>query len=242
MTTAHQHYERHLAPIYVWMAGGVEPALRDGAIEIAALGLPLSRGDIALDLGAGFGMHAIPLARAGAKVTAIDSSTELLRTLTQLGAGLPVQAVNDELLNFEHHLAHPADAILCMGDTITHLTDFDAVARLVERVSNALRAGGVFVVSLRDYSAPLTGDDRFIHVRSDEARSLTCFLEYGPHVVRVHDIVHERTAAGWRSRVSHYPKLRLPPECLIGNLESRGFAVRRQAGPRGMVRLVAQRR
>lgn len=241
MATAHDHYEHHLAPIYVWMAGGYEPALQAGDAEITTLGLPLARGDFVLDLGAGFGMHAIPLARAGARVTAIDSSAELLRTLTQLGSGLPVQAVKDDLLNFEHHLAQVPAAILCMGDTITHLPSFDAVASLVEKAATALRAGGMFVISLRDYSSPLSGDRRFIHVRSDETRALTCFLEYEPDFVRVHDIIHERTAAGWQARVSHYPKLRLPPEHLIGNLESRGFEVRRQSGMHGMVRLIAQR-
>ena len=241
MATAEEHYRHHLAPIYVWMAGGADAALQAGGIEIEALGLPLARGDFVLDLGAGFGMHAIPLARAGARVTAIDSSAELLRTLARLGEGLPLQAVNDDLLNFQDHVEQAPAAILCMGDTITHLPDFGAVQTLIERVSIALRPGGMFVISLRDYAMPLTADDRFIHVRSDETRALTCFLEYEPQFVRVHDIVHERAANGWRSRVSHYPKLRLLPERLVGNLESHGFRVRREAGMRGMVRLLAQR-
>lgn len=88
MTTAEEHYRHHLAPIYIWMAGGADAALQAGGIEIEALCLPLARGDFVLDLGAGFRMHAIPLARAGAKVIAIDSSAELLRTLTELGGGL----------------------------------------------------------------------------------------------------------------------------------------------------------
>jgi cyclopropane fatty-acyl-phospholipid synthase-like methyltransferase len=63
MTTAQEHYDQHLAPIYVWMAGGCDAALQAGAMELEALGLPLARGDFVLDLGTGFGMHAIPLAR-----------------------------------------------------------------------------------------------------------------------------------------------------------------------------------
>jgi hypothetical protein len=39
---------------------------------------------------------------------------------------------------------------------------------------------------------------------------------------------------------THYPKLRLPPERLVGTLESLGFRVRREAGVRGMVRLLAR--
>jgi len=234
MSTAAEHYEHHLGPIYVWMAGGAEAALQAGSAEIEALNLPVTRGAVVLDLGAGFGMHSIPLARRGARVTAIDTSVELLRTLTELRGDLPVHTVNDDLLGFQSHIAEAPSAILCMGDTITHLPDFGAVEKLIERASVKLSPGGMLVVSFRDYSVPL------IPVRSDETRILTCFLEYEPEAVLVHDILHERAAEGWQTRVSHYRKLRLSPERLIDRLQSNGFKVRREAGMRGMVRVVAQ--
>jgi SAM-dependent methyltransferase len=240
MGTVAEHYERHLAPIYVWMAGGVEAALQAGSAEIEALNLPVARGAVALDLGAGFGMHSIALARRGARVTAIDSSAELLRTLAELRGELPVDTVKGELLDFQEHIVDAPFAILCMGDTITHLPDFGAVEMLVARASAELPDGGSLVLSFRDYSVPLTGEQRFIPVRSDETRILTCFLEYEREAVLVHDILHERTSGGWQTRVSWYRKLRLPPQRLIGCLESSGFEVRREPGTRGMVRLVAR--
>lgn len=241
MPTVTEHYATHLGPIYVWMAGGPEAALQAGAAEVEALNLPTAPGAVVLDLGAGFGMHAIPLARRGARVTAIDTSAELLHALTELGANLPVEAVNDDLLAFPRHITEAPSAILCMGDTITHLSEIGAVESLVASASVALPPGGWFVVSFRDYSVPLIGDQRFIHVRSDDTRILTCFLEYEPETVVVHDIVQERTPEGWQTRVSHYRKLRLSPEQLIVSLRSSGFNVRREAGMRGMVRLVAQK-
>jgi 2-polyprenyl-3-methyl-5-hydroxy-6-metoxy-1,4-benzoquinol methylase len=121
MTSVTEHYANHLAPIYLWMAGGSEAALRAGAAEIEALKLPLADRATVLDLGAGFGMHAIPLARKGMRVTAIDSSAELLRVLGQLAGNLPIQVMQDDLLAFQRHVAEQPAAILCMGDTITHL-------------------------------------------------------------------------------------------------------------------------
>jgi 2-polyprenyl-3-methyl-5-hydroxy-6-metoxy-1,4-benzoquinol methylase len=241
MSTAAEHYEQHLGPIYVWMVGGAEAALQAGRAEIEALNLPVSRGSLVLDLGAGFGMHAIPLARRGARVTAIDSSAGLLRTLIELRGDLPVQAVNDDLLGFQRHIAETPSAVLCMGDTITHLPDVGAVEKLVEQASVELPPGGVLVISFRDYSEPLRGEQRFIPVRGDATRILTCFLEYEPAAVLVHDILHERTADGWQTRISHYRKLRLSPEHLVARLQENGFKVRREAGMRGMVRLVAER-
>jgi SAM-dependent methyltransferase len=240
MTTVTAHYANHLAPIYLWMAGGAEAALQTGTAEIEALNLPLADAAAVLDLGAGFGMHAIPLARKGTRVTAIDTSSELLRTLEQLAGNLPIQAVNDDLLAFQSHITETPSAILCMGDTITHLPDRGAVQSLIERAAVALPSGGMFVVSFRDYSVPLLDDQRFIPVRSDDNRILTCFLEYEPETVLVHDILHQRTPEGWQTRVSHYRKLRLSPQQLIASLESSGFSVRCETGMRGMVRLVAQ--
>ncbi len=38
MATTAQHYEHHLAPIYVWMASGAESALQAGSAEIVTSG------------------------------------------------------------------------------------------------------------------------------------------------------------------------------------------------------------
>lgn len=242
MTTCTDHYAHHLAPVYLWMAGGPQAALQAGRAEIEALALPLGPGSSVVDLGAGFGMHAIPLAQAGASVVAIDSSPLLLRTLDELRGGAPVRGVCDDLLTFPVHLTEPPDAILCMGDTLTHLPDAGAVASLVRSAAAMLDRGGAFVVSLRDYSEPLLGDQRFIPVRSDDMRLLTCFLEYEATSVLVHDIVHERTDDGWTTRVSRYRKLRLKTAELLALMESTGFEVKREAGVRGLVRVVATRR
>ena len=73
-----QHCASHLARIYVWLAGGVDLALKTGEEDVTAL--TPGRGQ-AVDLGAGFGMHSVPLARAGYEVIAIDQSQPLLQTL-----------------------------------------------------------------------------------------------------------------------------------------------------------------
>jgi 2-polyprenyl-3-methyl-5-hydroxy-6-metoxy-1,4-benzoquinol methylase len=198
--TVAEHYARHLAPIYVWMAGGAEPALQAGAAELEALRLPLKEGAVAIDLGAGFGKHAIPLARQGVRVTAIDSSVELLHELVQLAGNLPIRAVQDDLLAFRSHIEEAPSLFLCMGDTLTHLPDLGAVEELIAGVSTALPAGGTFIVTMRDYSVPLLRDQRFILVRSDDSRILTCFLEYEAESVLVHDIILSGLAEDGRQR------------------------------------------
>jgi hypothetical protein len=73
--------------------------------------------------------------------------------------------------------------------------------------------GGAFIVTFRDYSLALIGEKRFIPVRSDADRMLTCFLEYDDDAVTVHDIPHERDGTAWQQRVSAYsmrPSYRIP--------------------------------
>jgi SAM-dependent methyltransferase len=240
MPSVAEHYERILSPVYAWMAGGAENALAAGKAEIDALNLALPAGALAIDLGAGFGMHAIPLARAGARVVAIDNSPQLLDELERLAGDLAITTVRDDLLSFRAHVTGKAAVILCMGDTLTHLPEHTNVDFLIQEVAESLERGGRFVLSFRDYSEPLLDERRFIPVRSDERRILMCFLEYEDDSVVVHDILHERAGDAWDTKVSSYRKLRLSPDQVIASLGSFGFEARKEPGMRGMVRIVAE--
>lgn len=240
MTSVKEHYANHLASVYVWMAGGIDAALNRGDAEVEITCPSPSNGHIAVDLGAGFGMHAIPLARRGYSVVAVNGSSILLEALRHQAQALPIRIVHDDLLNFPALLAAKAHLILCMGDTLTHLPDQESVARLAAHVEASLQRGGKFIATFRDYTEPLVGDKRFIPVKSDSQRILTCFLEYFPDHVAVHDVLHEQDASStWQMRVSSYQKLRLSPAWVCAILEARGFSVRVEPGPAGMVRVVA---
>jgi 2-polyprenyl-3-methyl-5-hydroxy-6-metoxy-1,4-benzoquinol methylase len=237
------HYEKHLGPVYTWMVGDVDAALSRGDAELGTLPLPLpsKAGGTAVDLGAGFGMHAIPLARRGFSVVAIDTYDPLLQELVSRKGSLPIRTVNADLLAFGAHIAAPIDVIVCMGDTLTHLPNRSSVESLLGDVAASLGPGGIFAATFRDYvSAPLQGDARFILVRADEQRVLTCFLEYADTTVTVHDLLHQREGGSWRLRAGSYPKLRLSPEWVVEHLSSLGLSARRDTAPGGMIRITAR--
>ena len=85
MATMADHYTNLLGPVYTWMVGDVDAALARSDLELDALSLPSQGAGTAVDLGAGFGMHAIPLARRGFSVVAIDSYQPLLQELAVAG-------------------------------------------------------------------------------------------------------------------------------------------------------------
>jgi SAM-dependent methyltransferase len=222
------------------MAGGVESAVSRGAAELDALMLIPQLNASAVDLGAGFGMHSIPLARRGFRVLALDSSAELLGELTESAGTLPIQTVVADLLSFRRHLTVQTDVVLCMGDTLTHLPDRAMVETLIAEAAAALTADGIFVITFRDYTTALLAERRFISVRCDADRILTCFLEYEDDHVVVHDLLNERDGLEWKLRVSSYRKLRLAPEWTCNVLAKHGFEVTREPGLGGMVRLVSR--
>ena len=239
MATVEQHYQNLLGPIYVWMMGGIDAALRQGANEISSYPPRQGANPVAIDLGAGFGMHAIPLARTGYDVMAFETSEVLLAEMRTHAQGLNIQAINADLLSFREHMAVEADLIVCMGDTITHLQELAQVERLFEEVARALAPAGRMIITFRDYTSPPMGDARFIPVRSDADRIHTCFLEQaGEHMV-VHDLLHERNGTMWSVRVSSYRKLRISSEWMLKALDRAGLKAVIEAGPRGMLRVVA---
>lgn len=241
MKTAAEHYAAHLARVYAWMLGDLDAAYRRAVAELHDMDIEQGHG-LALDLGAGLGLHSVALAELGYRVLAIDGCDELLQELKRRRGSLPIDIVPGDLCAFAKHLSAPCEVILILGDTLTHLPSFAAVEALLADAAQNLSPGGLFAATFRDYaSKTLSGDERFILVRRDEERVLTCFLEYGEDTVAVHDILTEREDKEWVQQVSSYPKLRLAPDSVMRTLQSLGLKSRRETAPSGMVRIVARR-
>lgn len=240
-STVRAHYDSLLAPIYAWMLGDLEVAQARAHEEISRLA-PFPTGATAVDLGAGLGLHARALRDAGHdSVWMIDTSAYLLGQARDHADRQRIHSVEGDLTSFDAHVDLPVDTILCMGDTLTHLPSREAVQALLTKVTAALKPGGVFLATLRDYTHARTGTDRFLPVRSDETRILTVFLEHAPETVTVHDILQERQEGQWSLRVGSYPKLRLDPAWIHRLLRDRGLAVETDAAPGGLVRITARR-
>ena len=241
MATAETHYNSHLGPVYSWMLGDLDAAFARAAAEIEDLPVPSARG-MAVDLGAGLGLHALPLAQRGFEVVAIDNCPVLLDDLRSRGGAAAIAVHHADLLEFRRFVTGQAQLIVCMGDTLTHLPTLTAVDSLLTAAAAALPRGGVFATTFRDYAtSKLAGNQRFILVRADADRIMTCFLEYQEHQVVVHDLLHEKERGRWHQSVSSYPKLRLAPTWVMVKLSALGFSVKRDTTAGGMVRLVATR-
>ncbi|MBN1240508.1 MAG: class I SAM-dependent methyltransferase [Gammaproteobacteria bacterium] len=244
MADPKQHYDTHLGPVYSWMTGDFAALRRRSGDLFDRLAVAaIDGGRVAVDLGAGHGAQSVPLAERGFDVVAIDFCRALLEELADNARGLPVTAVEGDLLDLERHVHAPAGAVVCMGDTLTHLPDLADVERLVRAAARVLAPGGKLVVTFRDYvSREPRGTERFIPVRADGDRILTCVLEYSPEHVTVYDLLHEKRDGVWKQRVGSYRKLRLDPAWLARLCEAAGLGVIESSTEAGVVTLAAQRR
>lgn len=241
-STVAEHYSNHLGSIYSWMVGDFDDACESTLRYFAEIDLkPIATGR-AVDLGCGHGLQSIPLTKRGFRVTAIDNCGQLLDELTVNATGLPIEVVNDDLMNVSTHVTELVDVFVCMGDTITHLDSHDSVRRLICWISELLVADGLLCLSFRDYvTTELAGVDRFMPVRADDQRIHTCFLEYDSEHVKVHDIVHRRRDGGWETSTSAYRKLRILPGDVVQWASDKGLKVSHRTDRRGMVLLTFRR-
>lgn len=265
------HYDRFLAEHYTWMLGGDLDALaavqratlsRWGVTPGSAIG-SAAAGALAVDLGCGPGHASLALAGLGFdSVVAVDLSRPLLDELAAHAAGVPaVRVVRADVRTALRELVRPgsAGAVVCLGDTLTHLPTRGDVAALFADVAAALAPEGTAVFAYRDLTVPLTGTDRFLPVRATEDRIMTCFLEYpddyNDYTVLVHDLIHTRntddtgdtgdtdgSCPKWTLDARSYRKLRLSHAWVLDQLRTAGLRVRHEeSGPGGMRTVVLER-
>ena len=241
MASVEEHYDNLLASCYSWMCGGSDLKLTKNRAFFQEHSIRPAHSAAAVDLGAGSGFQAIPLAEAGFNVTAIDVSSDLLAELNDTAGKLPIRTIQDDLLNFTEHSPLKIEIIVCMGDTLTHLNTLAEVKDLIHDTYGALQKAGLLVLSFRDMTVELTQLDRFIPVRSDSNRILTCFLEYEKSHVKVYDILYEKTDDQWKMKKSFFRKLRISSqwtqECLI----KIGFKVETCDIENGMTTIIARK-
>lgn len=213
--TPKAHYDNLLAEHYDWMCGApFELKVAEQKALFSALAGDAHDGEFAVDLGCGSAFQSVALHELGYRVLALDISEKLLgRLADRVEARGITTRLGDMRELADHVAAASAEIVVCMGDALTLLSSRQEVYELFRSVARVLKPRGLFVLGYRDLAASeLLGLERFISVRADDERVMTCFLEYGnPDTVEVNDLVQVRESSGkWSLHKSSYRKLRLP--------------------------------
>lgn len=237
--TAKEHYDNHLGDFYSWMIGDFESKAKEFQDFLKDNSIFPTNSKNAIDLGAGHGIQSVALAKLGFNVIAVDFNEQLLNELKRNSNGLKIEIVNDDIKNVRQFSDKAIELILCCGDTLSHLNDKNEIKKLIHDTSTVLKPNGKILFSFRDYSTELTEDNRFLPVKSDDNRILTCVLDYEKERVRVTDLLHEKTETGWKQKVSSYFKVRILTNEIIEMLESFGFKIQLNSVINRMTNVIA---
>ena len=227
MSDVAKHYETLLARHYSWMVGtAFDAKVAEQQALLEELGIKGSR--LAIDLGCGPGYQAVALARLGfSPVMAVDGSQTLLDELQSHTKSLPIKTVRADIRDLKQFAApDSASAIVCMGDTLTHLSSLGDVSRLLADAHQALKPGGVLALTFRDLSIERQGLDRFLPIRADADRIMTCVLEFESDHVVINDLIYVREGETWTLNKSSFRKIRLGVADVLADLRLLGFNIR----------------
>ncbi|MEF2145478.1 MAG: class I SAM-dependent methyltransferase [Desulfovibrionaceae bacterium] len=234
-----EHYQRLLAEEYDFVFGGFTENSANAAALLGRLNLQPSLSGRALDLGCGPGYYAAPLAQAGYSVQALDWEPTLLASLADRCAGMDVVSVRADMREFVAHCKGPVELVLCMGDSLAHLTSSAEVSALLRQAAEVLEPGGRLLLSFRDQSRALIGADRFLTLRSDAQRIFSCFIEFAEESLEVTDILHVRQGQEWAVRKSAYRKTRLTGGQVEAMCRAAGLEVELRVNEAGLITLLA---
>ncbi|MGJ3233085.1 MAG: class I SAM-dependent methyltransferase [Oceanicaulis sp.] len=110
-----------------------------------------------LDAACGTGFHSVQLLNAGFQVTSCDGSAEMLAKAFENGRarGLILNTVHADWRWLNRDLPGKYDAIVCLGNSFTHLHDERDRRRTLAEFYAALKHDGILIMDQRNYDAIL---------------------------------------------------------------------------------------
>lgn len=127
-------YQEDFGEFYNW--------LTDTTVDVVR-GLLPAKGRI-IEFGAGTGRMALPLARAGYKVTAVEPSGPMLERLRAAGEG--VDCIQSTLQDYRGRKRH--DLALCVFTVVIYLLDEAALQSALHSVRRSLKPGGRLLIDI----------------------------------------------------------------------------------------------
>ena len=114
-----------------------------------------------LDVATGTGFHSVQLLKAGFNVVSGDGSAEMLAKAFQNGVNhnVVLKTVHSDWRWLNKDIHGKFDAIICLGNSFTHLFDEDDRRRALAEFYAALKHDGILIIDQRNYDKIL--DDGF---------------------------------------------------------------------------------
>lgn len=179
-----------------------------------------------LDVACGSGEQAAMFRDLGVEVSALENDAKMVELVRAKGRGIQVRlgSMEDVARLFEPGF----DMAICIGNSLPHLHDLDAVRRTLDAMHSLLRPAGVLVLSIvnfdrvrRERIASLPVKE----VRDPQGRAITFerFYDLSPLPQRV--TFSTKLTVDGEAHVASLPLTPISPEWLVGAVADAGMTV-----------------
>jgi len=188
-----------------------------------------------LDAACGTGWHAIDLARRGYLASGADLSEGMVEKARQNAMNQGVKAhfeaagFGQLAAAFKNSLAFPFDALLCLGNSLPHLTEPGSLPAALSDFRACLRPGALLLIQNRNFDAVMRDQQRWMEPQAahegDHEWLFLRFYDYLPGDLIDFNIVsmQRNGMGGWQQQV-HTTRLRpILQTDLMEALVSAGF-------------------
>ncbi|MBI1387830.1 MAG: methyltransferase domain-containing protein [bacterium] len=184
-----------------------------------------------LDAGCGSGGHALHWAGMGYNVVGVDSSPEMIRKAREGAEREELDAEFDclQLTDFASRLQTRFDAVVCVGNTLSHILNEENMLRFFRESAASLKDTGAAIFHCHNFQRILDVKKRDFPVRTrqlDGKEYVFCrFYDFGPRYLEFNMVVAARDleSGEWASRsmqMLHYPWVK---DELLALLKQAGF-------------------
>ncbi len=106
-----------------------------------------------LDIGCGTGTYSIPLAKMGYSLVALDNDQSMIERLRDKSDALElnIESFARDMMGLEDLIEDEYDGVLCIGNTLPHLSDMNTVEKFLKIVNQKLSNDGVFIIQTVNY-------------------------------------------------------------------------------------------
>ncbi len=137
----------------------------------------------AVDVGSGTGAYTLAMARLGMSAVGLDPSPEMVHQARRHAERLPgdhVRFVQAGLADVAAEAPEALGLVVCMGNTLPHITDTRILQDNLADVRKALIPGGLLAVQVLNYDRILAEQERIVSIDTQGGESFVRFYDFLP--------------------------------------------------------------
>ena len=132
-----------------------------------------------LDLACGTGTYSFALAERGHKVTALDLDKDMIDLAIEKKGKLDVEFYVADMTKIKDEFKDKKyDLIFCIGNSLVHLENREAIKELIKDMSSMLNEGGTIIVQIINYDRILSNDITTLPIISREEQGIKFLRNY----------------------------------------------------------------